>query len=48
MVGARRGLISIRIANLYAPWTEPEVLTRTPLDGPFDGFRAAWASRGRC
>ena len=41
LISACHGAISMRIANPYAPWTEPEVLSRTLLDGLFNGFRAS-------
>ena len=40
LIAACHGAISMRLANPYAPWTEPEVLSRTLLDGLFNGFRA--------
>jgi AcrR family transcriptional regulator len=40
MVGACHGIISMRIANPYARWSEPEVASRTLLDGLFSGFQA--------
>ena len=41
LIAACHGAISMRLANPYAPWTEPEVLSRTLLDGLFNGFRAS-------
>jgi AcrR family transcriptional regulator len=41
LVAACHGAVSLRIANPYAPWCEPEVLSRTLLDGLFRGFQAA-------
>ncbi|MEI9889471.1 MAG: TetR/AcrR family transcriptional regulator [Caulobacteraceae bacterium] len=38
LIAACHGLISIRLANPIAPWSEPEVQTRVLLDGLFDGF----------
>jgi AcrR family transcriptional regulator len=38
MLAACHGAISIRLGNPYAPWSEPEVLSRTLLDGLFKGF----------
>ncbi|MDB5459946.1 MAG: TetR/AcrR family transcriptional regulator [Caulobacteraceae bacterium] len=40
MVGGCHGIISMRIANPYAPWTESAALSRTLLDGLFSGFQA--------
>ncbi len=38
LLSACHGAISMRIANPYAPWTEPEVLSKVLLDGLFQGF----------
>jgi AcrR family transcriptional regulator len=40
LIAACHGAISMRIANPYAPWTEPEVLSKVLLDGLFQGFGA--------
>ena len=40
LLAACHGAISMRIANPYAPWTEPEVLSKVLLDGLFQGFSA--------
>ena len=40
LLAACHGAISIRLGNPYAPWTEPEVLSRVLLDGLFKGFQA--------
>jgi AcrR family transcriptional regulator len=40
LIAACHGAISMRIANPYAPWTEPEVLSKVLLDGLFQGFNA--------
>ena len=40
LVAACHGAISMRLGNPYAPWNEPEVLSRTLLDGLFKGFQA--------
>ncbi len=38
LIAACHGAVSMRIANPYAPWTEPEVLSKILLDGLFHGF----------
>ena len=40
LIAACHGLVSIRLANPIAPWSEPEVQVRVLLDGLFDGFAA--------
>jgi AcrR family transcriptional regulator len=40
LIASCHGLISIRLANPIAPWSEPEVQIRVLLDGLFDGFAA--------
>lgn len=40
LVSSCHGLISIRLANPIAPWSEPEIQTRVLLDGLFNGFSA--------
>ncbi len=40
LIAACHGAISMRLANPYAPWTEPEVLSKVLLDGLFQGFNA--------
>lgn len=40
LVAACHGLVSIRLANPMAPWTEPEVQIRVMLDGLLEGFGA--------
>jgi AcrR family transcriptional regulator len=39
LLAACHGAISMRLGNPYVPWTEPEVLSRTLLDGLFKGFQ---------
>ena len=40
LIAACHGLVSIRLANPIAPWSEPEVQVKVLLDGLFDGFAA--------
>lgn len=40
LIAACHGLVSIRLANPIAPWSEPEVQIKVLLDGLFDGFAA--------
>jgi AcrR family transcriptional regulator len=40
ITAACHGAIAMRIANPLAPWTAPEALSRTLLDGLFNGFLA--------
>ena len=38
LIAACHGLVSIRLANPIAPWSDPELQTRVLLDGLLDGF----------
>lgn len=38
LIGSCHGLIGMRLANPYAPWTDPEQMTKVLLDGLFEGF----------
>jgi hypothetical protein len=38
LIAACHGLVSIRLANPIAPWSEPELQTRVLLDGLLEGF----------
>jgi AcrR family transcriptional regulator len=38
LIAACHGLVSIRLANPLAPWSEPELQCRVMLDGLLDGF----------
>jgi AcrR family transcriptional regulator len=38
LIASCHGLIGMRLANPYAPWTEPEQMTKVLLDGLFEGF----------
>ncbi len=38
LIAACHGLIGMRLANPYAPWTAPEQMTKVLLDGLFEGF----------
>jgi len=40
LIASCHGLISIRLANPIAPWSEPEVQTKVLLDGLLEGFGA--------
>ena len=40
LIASCHGLVSIRLANPMAPWSEPEVQIKVLLDGLFDGFAA--------
>jgi len=40
LIAACHGLVSIRLANPIAPWSEPEVQMRVMLDGLLEGFGA--------
>ena len=38
LIGACHGLIGMRLANPYAPWSDPQQMTKVLLDGLFEGF----------
>jgi AcrR family transcriptional regulator len=38
LIASCHGLIGMRLANPYAPWTDPQEMTRVLLDGLFEGF----------
>jgi AcrR family transcriptional regulator len=38
LIASCHGLIGMRLANPYAPWTEPQQLSKVLLDGLFEGF----------
>jgi hypothetical protein len=38
LIGSCHGLIGMRLANPYAPWIDPEQMTKVLLDGLFEGF----------
>jgi AcrR family transcriptional regulator len=38
LIASCHGLIGMRLANPYAPWTAPEQMSRVLLDGLFEGF----------
>jgi AcrR family transcriptional regulator len=38
LIGSCHGLIGMRLANPYAPWTDPQQMTKVLLDGLFEGF----------
>jgi AcrR family transcriptional regulator len=38
LIASCHGLIGMRLANPYAPWTDPEQMTKVLLDGLFEGF----------
>jgi AcrR family transcriptional regulator len=38
LIASCHGLIGLRLANPYAPWTDPEEMTKVLLDGLFEGF----------
>ena len=38
LVASCHGLIGMRLANPYAPWTDPQEMSKVLLDGLFEGF----------
>ena len=38
LIASCHGLIGLRLANPYAPWTDPQVMSKVLLDGLFEGF----------
>ena len=38
LIGSCHGLIGMRLANPYAPWSDPQQMTKVLLDGLFEGF----------
>ncbi|MGZ3398772.1 MAG: TetR/AcrR family transcriptional regulator [Caulobacteraceae bacterium] len=38
LIGACHGLIGMRLANPYAPWSDPQQMTKVLLDGLLEGF----------
>jgi AcrR family transcriptional regulator len=40
LIASCHGLIGMRLANPYAPWSDPELMGKVLLDGLFEGFGA--------
>ena len=38
VIASCHGLIGMRLANPYAPWGDPQLMTKVLLDGLFEGF----------
>jgi AcrR family transcriptional regulator len=38
LIGSCHGLIGMRLANPYAPWSDPQQMTKVLLDGLLEGF----------
>ena len=38
LIASCHGLIGMRLANPYAPWTDPQQMSKALLDGLFEGF----------
>jgi AcrR family transcriptional regulator len=38
LIASCHGLIGMRLANPYAPWGDPQLMTKVLLDGLFEGF----------
>jgi AcrR family transcriptional regulator len=38
LIASCHGLIGMRLANPYAPWSDPQQMTKVLLDGLFEGF----------
>ena len=40
LIASCHGLIGMRLANPYAPWSDPDQMCKVLLDGLFEGFGA--------